>query len=510
MTYLAPRQGLFAIIILISFSLQTLLLVLSTEQQLEKTQEQKAKQMVTQLINEASLALQSRDRVSLSVIAGRYTSEQDVARLVIKDADNEELVPLGNAPLHKGKTERQIVKKGDAVIGSVALTMRDISKGEIITGLWPFVIGSMLLHLFLWLLYGYVARPTKEQINALGRDIHEHYRQQYKTNNGNSRQVRGDDSLEVADTELENELDAEHSGSSKVTKSWPLFGNRDTVAASSEHPDAQDNEAPASVHDEVNNYVQSQREANSALNDSHPSTDATIDNDTDMTTNATTAETAAGTEKSGIIEKSASAVSPNRYVSAVDVQIVYDDNYRLLDKLAPETADPYFTLCSQLLNQAITELLKQPLLHGIYLDNEPKFDHSGAVVVLKAENNHSKAALAGVMLGKLYLMLNQIIYDKHRELSRFALPIRIGVSDDAQARPLSHLLESVGRRGEMLILYPKTGLREIGNHIQVRNLQRPTTVYERESAFFDGTNEAMMQRLIDVRNAVLLSGNEDA
>ena len=494
MTYLAPRQGLFAIIILISFSLQTLLLVLSTEQQLEKTQEQKAKQMVTQLISEASLALQSRDRVSLSVIAGRYTSEQDVARLVIKDANNEELVPLGNAPLHKGKTERQIVKKGDAVIGSVALTMRDISKGEVIASLWPFVIGSMLLHLFLWLLYGYVARPTKEQINALGRDIHEHYRQQYKTSNANSRLVLDEDSLVTTDTDRHAELVE----SSKGAKGWPLFGHRDSVATSTEGEPSQANEAVTTIHDEVNNYVQSQREANSAVTESDAS-----EASGDGATNAASPVAAAD-------ESSANVVSVNRYVSTVDVQIVYDDNYHLLDKLAPETADPYFTLCSQLLNQAITELLKQPLLHGIYLDNEPKFDHSGAVVVLKAENNHSKAALAGVMLGKLYLMLNQIIYDKHRELSRFALPIRVGVSDDAQARPLSHLLESVGRRGEMLILYPKSGLKEIGNHIQVRNLPRPTTVYERESAFFDGTNEAMMQRLIDVRNAVLLSGNEEA
>lgn len=493
MTYLAPRQGLFAIIILISFSLQTLLLVLSTEQQLEKNQEQKAKQMVTQLISEASLALQSRDRVSLSVIAGRYTSEQDVARLVIKDANNEELVPLGNAPLHKGKTERQIVKKGDAVIGSVALTMRDISKGEVIASLWPFVIGSMLLHSFLWLLYGYVARPTKEQINALGRDIHEHYRQQYKTSNANSRWVVDEDSLVTTDTERPSELVE----SSKEAKSWPLFGHRDSLATSTEGEPSQANKAVTTIHDEVNNYVQSQREVNSAVNESHDS-EASGDGGT-MAASPVTAG-----------ESSANVVSVNRYVSAVDVQIVYDDNYHLLDKLAPETADPYFTLCSQLLNQAITELLKQPLLHGIYLDNEPKFDHSGAVVVLKAENNHSKAALAGVMLGKLYLMLNQIIYDKHRELSRFALPIRVGVSDDAQARPLSHLLESVGRRGEMLILYPKSGLKEIGNHIQVRNLPRPTTVYERESAFFDGTNEPMMQRLIDVRNAVLLSGNEEA
>ena len=500
MTYLAPRQGLFAIIILISFSLQTLLLVLSTEQQLEKSQAQKAEQMVSQLISEASLALQSRDRVSLSVIAGRYTSEQDVARLVIKGADDEVLVPLGNAPLHKGKTVRQVATKGEAVIGSVALTMKDISKGEIIASQWPFVIGSMLLHLFLWLLYGYVARPTKEQINALGRDIHEHYRQQYKTSNGNSRGLRAEDDG-LIDAELSA---AEATIQAKEPKRWPLFGNRDNVAAASDGDELADHStaALANIHDELNSYVQSHRDTNSAEAGSKVGDD-------DIT--ETTADTATtSVEGAADKDKSAPAVSPSRYVSTVDVQIVYDDNYRLLDKLAPETADPYFTLCSQLLNQAISELLKQPLLHGIYLDNEPKFDHSGAVVVLKADNNHSKAALAGVMLGKLYLMLNQIIYDKHRELSRFALPIRVGVSDDAQARPLSHLLESVGRRGEMLILYPKAGLKEIGNHIQVRNLQRPTTVYERESAFFDGTNEAMMQRLIDVRNAVLLSGNEDA
>ena len=141
MTYLAPRQGLFAIIVLVSFCLQTLLLVISTDQQLTKNREQKGEQTIAQLLDESRLSLENKDRVSLSVIANRYTSEQDIASLVIKDGKGEVLVPVGNAPMQKGITLTQIATEGDAVIGSVALTLKDISKGEIIAMQWPFVIG---------------------------------------------------------------------------------------------------------------------------------------------------------------------------------------------------------------------------------------------------------------------------------------------------------------------------------------------------------------------------------
>ncbi|MBO6225310.1 MAG: hypothetical protein J6N72_07675, partial [Psychrobacter sp.] len=179
MTYLAPRQGLFAIILLVSFCLQTLLLVISTDQQLSNSRALKGEQMVAQLIDEARLSLENKDRVSLSVIANRYTSEQDVTRILIKDNKDEILVPVGNAPMQQGDTIRQIATKGEAVIGSVALTLKDVSKGEIIAMQWPFVIGTMLLHLLLWVIYGYLARPTKEQINALSREIQNLHREQY-------------------------------------------------------------------------------------------------------------------------------------------------------------------------------------------------------------------------------------------------------------------------------------------------------------------------------------------
>ena len=144
----------------------------------------------------------------------------------------------------------------------------------------------------------------------------------------------------------------------------------------------------------------------------------------------------------------------------------------------------------------MTELLKQPLLLGVSAMNEPAFDDTGASVLLKADNSHAKVALAGVMLGKLYLMLNKIIHDKHIELSRFALPAKAGVSDDAQAQAMTQLLHSVGKKEQMLILLPNTGLKQISNHVQVQNIMRPTTVYERECAIFDGCNDSMIQRLV--------------
>ena len=192
------------------------------------------------------------------------------------------------------------------------------------------------------------------------------------------------------------------------------------------------------------------------------------------------------------------------------IQIIF---YRLapvafsLRYLAPEMRLPYLALCTQLLNQAVTELLKQPLLMGVSSVNQPRFGEKGAYVILHADNSHAKVALAGVMLGKLYLMLNKIIHNKHIELSRFALPAKVGVSDTAQSDAIQQLLDTVGKKEEMLLLLPLGALKQISGYAQVQPLARPTTVYERECALFDGGNEAMMQRLADARNAVLMMGS---
>jgi hypothetical protein len=482
MTYLAPRQGLFAIILLVSFCLQTLLLVISTDQQLSNSRALKGEQMVAQLIDEARLSLENKDRVSLSVIANRYTSEQDVTKILITDNNDDILVPVGNAPMQQGDTIRQIATNGDAVIGSVALTLKDISKGEIIAMQWPFVIGTMLLHLLLWLIYGYLARPTKEQINALSRDIQDLHREQYMQIDQRSRNhERRSADRQANDSQTMGSLDEDNS----------------------EHKPA--DLRKFDVNSEVNQYLRTQQNQSAASDTAHSSTTSNSEADDQVEESTQDDMSGSSTHRSS----SASRLSATRAFDSVRVQIVFHDEFNMLERLAPAQRLPYLALCTQLLNQAATELLKQPLLLGVSMINEPKFDDSGASVLLKADNSHAKVALAGVMLGKLYLMLNKIIHDKHIELSRFALPAKAGVSDDAQSDAMTQLLHSVGKKEQMLILLPNAGLKQISHHVQVQSIMRPTTVYERECAVFDGGNDSMIQRLADVRNSVLMIENED-
>ncbi|MEC9443667.1 MAG: hypothetical protein VX408_01215 [Pseudomonadota bacterium] len=484
MTYLAPRQGLFAIILLVSFCLQTLLLVISTDQQLSKSRALKGEQMVAQLIDEARLSLENKDRVSLSVIANRYTSEQDVTRILIKDNKDDILVPVGNAPMQQGDTIRQIATNGDAVIGSVALTLKDVSKGEIIAMQWPFVIGTMLLHLLLWLIYGYLARPTKEQISALSRNIQDLYREQY--NQGDQRGYSRDLERGTGGT-VNNPADARLSSGASESVTENKVTNARTF----------------NVHNEVNEYLRTQQ--NQSSSDETGSLTATSEGDIEDKVVSTAKRHSHSSQSGGQTSK----LSATRAVDSVRVQILFHDEFNMLERLAPAQRLPYLALCTQLLNQAVTELLKQPLLLGVSATNEAHFEDDGASVVLKADNSHAKVALAGVMLAKLYLMLNKIIHDKHIELSRFALPAKAGVSDEAQSEPMTHLLQSIGKKEQLLILLPAAGLKQISNHVQVHSIMRPTTVYERECAIFDGGNDAMIQRLADVRNAVLMIEDED-
>ncbi|MFZ3143811.1 hypothetical protein [Psychrobacter glacincola] len=507
MTYLAPRQGLFAIILLVSFCLQTLLLVISTDQQLSNTRAQKGEQMVAQLIDEARLSLENKDRVSLSVIANRYTSEQDVTRILIKDNNGDILVPVGNAPMQQGDTISQIATKGDAVIGSVALTLKNISKGEIIAMQWPFVIGSMLLHLLLWLIYSYIARPTREQINAISRDVQDLHREQYtpRDQRGYDRELERRQSMSATDSEKEAGQD-----DGSVNDGHALL---DGKSNSQEAINAAYNKPPNTrkldIHSAVNQYVRTQQNPDTTLDGSTNDSANGATDDTDAANNMTDRDVTVHTthkaeDNSQHANNHASRLSATRAFDSVSVQIVFHDEFSMLERLAPSQRLPYLALCTQLLNQAVTELLKQPLLLGVSALNEPHFDESGAYVMLKAENSHAKVALAGVMLAKLYLMLNKIIHDKHIELSRFALPAKAGVSDNAQVDAMTHLLDSVGKKEQMLILLPNGGLKQISHHVQVQSIMRPTTVYERECAVFDGGNDAMIQRLADVRNAVLM------
>lgn len=445
MMYLAPRQGLFAIILLVSCCLHTLLMVVSVDHQVTSSLEQKGEQMLDQLIDEAKLSLENQDRVSLSVIANRYTSEQDVARLVIEDTKGNVLVPVGNAPLQQGETLAKIATNGETVIGKVSLTLKDISKGEILAMQWPFVIGAMIFHLLLWVAYGFVARPTPAQINAFTRQ------------------------------------------SASKSPKHPSNNRPKIEAKKPSTPEAEAKLPLGETHQDVNAYLRAQQSAH------------------ETPTRATPAE-AIKSSPTIMTQK----LSDQRDCDSVQLQIVFHDEYGMLKLLTPETRAPYLALCSQLLQQATSQLLQLPLLEGVAVEAEPVFKNQKALVQLQAKTPEAKVALAGVMLGKLYLMLNKIIYEKHVELGRFALPVKAGVSDTPLDNAMSQLITTVGKKEQLLVLLPAVGLQQIGHFVRLRSVSRPTNAFERQCAVFDGGNLEIIDALSQARNAVLMSGAEVA
>ncbi|SUD92330.1 hypothetical protein [Psychrobacter phenylpyruvicus] len=482
MTYLAPRQGLFAIIILISFFIQTTLLLISTNQQLDELKMQTGERMLVQLIDEVKLPLLSKDKVSLSVLTGRYTSENTVASLTVKDIDNQVLVQTGQAQLLEGKSISRQVIMGDTVIGTVNMTLRDTGNGEIIASQWVFILGSFITHLLIWLLYGYVARPTREQLAALSRDVQDYLLTQ------NQGQGMG----RVAMQRQDYESSAEETRPSDGLSIGKALGNY--IKTQQKAADEGDYEVEDAAQPVLGTTDDSQRDILTKIDDNAAGN-----------TETASADGAKSATKATTTEAKPQPLVANRPIEVATVKIRFYDPNSLLSALAFEKSEPYFALCTQLLQRTIDEVLKQPILFGIKLNNKPVFDENGATVEFLATTSHSKAGLAAIMLAKAYVMLNEVTYIKHRELQRFALQVVAGISDQATSEKMEQLLVNNAKAGDILALLPVEGIKQLRGYTQLNSLKNPTTVYERDCASLEGVSDSMMQRLIEVRDAVLLS-----
>lgn len=487
MTYLAPRQGLFAIIILISFFIQTTLLLISTDQQLDELKMQTGERMLVQLIEEVKLPLLSKDKVSLSVLTGRYTSENNVASLTVRDIDDNVLLQAGQAQLLGGDTISRPVIMGDTVIGKVDMTLRDTSNGEIIASQWIFILGSFITHLLIWLIYGYIARPTRAQLAKLSRDVQERLIAQQKDFPASRRKLLDETTEDGSHSDAVSGLSVQQALNQYIKSHQDEDSTQNDQLAGSSH--GLEQEPSGQITPEQAQDVSEDIDNNS--NNPHIGLNGTI------TTSNNTNAPANNTKSRGLMA--------NRPLNVATVQIHFYDPNNLMATLAAEKSKPYFALCTQLLERTIDELLKQPLLFGITLKNQPVFDENGARVEFTSSSSHSKLALAAMMLAKAYVMLNQVTYIKHRELQRFALEVSVGVSDDAATEKMAQLLKNNAKENDILVLLPVAGIKQLNGQIQLDNLKNPTTVYERDCASLHGVSESMMDRLIGVRNAVLLS-----
>ena len=511
MTYLAPRQGLFAVILLISFCLQTVLLIISTSGQLDAIKMQTGERMLSQLVDEVKLPLMSQDEVSLGVLAGRYASESSVASLSVSDSEDKLLVQTGQDQLADGEIIHQNVMLEDRVIGEVAMTLKDTSNGEILASQWVFIVGSLIIHVLLWLLYGYIARPTKAQLATLSRDIQDYLIDQDRIQKrhdrtskeqlareerlANERQSQEQDPQEKPERSIIAKLTE---GNQRASQSGDITSTSTAEKQVNSQDESLDTSSPSSVnnvHHAINDYVQSQRNQ-----DNNPAVDKEV--------SSISINPQKNTQSDGLTNRyplKTDRLSASRPLDSVTVQLAFVDKFDLLDKLAPEPAKLYLTLCQQLLDQTINKVLSLPRLQGIQSHQSVPFGESGAMVELTAQPHaKNQLALAGVMLAKAMLMANQVVCKDSRRLKRFALDMKAGVSDTLAHEQMRQLLAHHNIDSDVLVLLPSLGLTQLKGQIELAEYPNPMTVAERDCAVLAGVNDARMADLVDIRRAVLL------
>ncbi|OOR92838.1 hypothetical protein B0181_01355 [Moraxella caviae] len=430
MTYLAPRQGLFAAIVLLSLCLHTLFFVLSEEREIGKQHHAAAELSASLLAGELTVPLTANDRVSMSVIAKRYADDSQIAFAGVYDAKNQLLVPVGDES-GSGMSAKEPVVSGEKVLGGVMVKTKPISRAQIISDHWEFLLAVLGLHVLIFLVYGYVARPSKELKEQIAKNVRARLLEKGLLSPA---ALAADSQKSYADKSHAEKADKAHASSGT---------------------DGDDTEHLANP-------------------------------------NSSDAQNTASTDENS---------APNGTTSFT-MQVLFDDPNRLLAAVGRENKLAYFALCDQLLEKATHELLQLPLLAGVHAQSPTTFNDVGASVVLYGEHP-AKVATAAVFLSKLTLLLNQVVYDKHRELRRFALQVRTTASDTTSAQAVRRLAQK--RREVPLILMNEHALREVEVYVGLARLTSPSSVEERESRQLQSVTKATADRLRSVRDSVLLA-----
>lgn len=167
----APRQGLFASLLIISFALHVILIIQATTHQLNNTRAIQGELMTRQLAEDSLVNLTPVDTVSLALLSNRFAARPDVASLKIVSADGKVLTTAGAAPTRSGEIFRKKIMLDQRVVGEIELVLIEPSIGELIRTQWISLFLSLLIHSLLWLLYRVIARPTRrEYLDSLARE----------------------------------------------------------------------------------------------------------------------------------------------------------------------------------------------------------------------------------------------------------------------------------------------------------------------------------------------------
>ncbi|WP_343597852.1 hypothetical protein [Acinetobacter sp.] len=162
----APRQGLFASLLIVSFALQTILLVIATTHQLKENRANQGQLVTSQLVTDSLHEMDPPNRVSLALLVDRYKTNPSIASIRILDANSQVLATDGLYKTRSGEVFTRDALQNEKKVGSVEVTLIKPSIGEILRSEWLAIFLSLLLHALLWVAYRAIARPSRSEYLA--------------------------------------------------------------------------------------------------------------------------------------------------------------------------------------------------------------------------------------------------------------------------------------------------------------------------------------------------------
>lgn len=162
----APRQGLFASLLIVSFALHTFLLVLATTHQLNENRANQGQLITSQLVTDSLSELEPPNRVSLALLANRYATNPSVASIRILDAKAQVLATGGLTKTREGEVFVRDALQNEKKVGVIEITLIEPSIGEILRTQWLAILFSFIIHGLLWVAYRAVARPSRTEYLA--------------------------------------------------------------------------------------------------------------------------------------------------------------------------------------------------------------------------------------------------------------------------------------------------------------------------------------------------------
>ena len=162
----APRQGLFASLLVLSFILHSILIVVATNYYLKDNRAIQGELLTRQLVTDTLNELDPANTIALALVADRFATDPSIASLRILDPNNQELATAGANKTRPGEVFIRDVTINEDKVGRVEVTLIVPSLGEHLRNQWLPLLMALMLHGLIWLAYRMIARPTRSEFLA--------------------------------------------------------------------------------------------------------------------------------------------------------------------------------------------------------------------------------------------------------------------------------------------------------------------------------------------------------